>query len=102
MVSKGRKPAPLVQIERDPAKFSELDILTSTVAINKYHGETSAGQNSAQRGMVPEPRKPVSTILDRLRWINSNRFDYLEPIVRPLLVVALVEWVLILLLVVVP
>ena len=102
MVSKGRKSTPLVQVEHDPAKFSKLDILTTTVPINKYHGETSVSQNSAQRSMVPEATNGVSANTDKPRWWNSNRFDYLEPLVLPLGIIAMIEYGIIFLLLVVP
>ena len=96
MGSRDRYTPALVKVEHNPVKIAGLDILTTTLPISKYHGETPAGQNSAERSMIPEPRSGQSTKIDSPRWYNSNILGYI------LMGTAIIEWVFVVLLLVVP
>ena len=99
MASKDKNKPSLVTVEHDPVKIASMDILSSTVAINKLHGETSALENKPQRSMVSRPTNGKTTDIDKPRSDRSDRFDYLK---LPLGIAAIVVWGIVILLLVVP
>jgi hypothetical protein len=83
-------------------KNDDMDIPSIRIAINKLHGEMSAGKNKAQRTMVSQANSVKTTNFDKRRSRKSDRFDYLRPLIVPLSIVAIAVWVIVFLLIVVP